>query len=264
MAGEPSGGAFGSRAVTRSSKTWASNAPAVTARSSEASGVSITSKPVRISGHTLGGMPEEKRPDIRPQLREFLAWYEEVLGRIASGRSWRQENRSASPKKRQPWLTFSISLIPARTSMTAETPGRQRRESCVRHNLVGSQANQVPFELPPRGAWRTGIGARIPAWLRVIEDRSKFQEASARKRKRSGTFAAGLPGPDPLSRRPPQRRSPRLGAFKRERLAPTRGKPQEFGTESVLRSRARATRRLGPQPSVGGTWRPLGLSVNVP
>ncbi len=30
-------------------------------------------------------MPEEKRPDIRPQLRELLAWYEEVLGRIDSG-----------------------------------------------------------------------------------------------------------------------------------------------------------------------------------
>ncbi len=30
-------------------------------------------------------MAEEKRPDIRPQLREFLAWYEEVLGRIESG-----------------------------------------------------------------------------------------------------------------------------------------------------------------------------------
>lgn len=25
------------------------------------------------------------RPDIRPQLREFLAWYEEVLERIESG-----------------------------------------------------------------------------------------------------------------------------------------------------------------------------------
>jgi hypothetical protein len=24
-------------------------------------------------------MPEEERPDIRPQLREFLAWYEKVL-----------------------------------------------------------------------------------------------------------------------------------------------------------------------------------------
>jgi hypothetical protein len=34
---------------------------------------------------TLDGMPEEKRPDVRPQLREFLAWYEEVLGRIESG-----------------------------------------------------------------------------------------------------------------------------------------------------------------------------------
>jgi hypothetical protein len=30
-------------------------------------------------------MPEEKRPDIRPQLREFLAWYEEVSERIKSG-----------------------------------------------------------------------------------------------------------------------------------------------------------------------------------
>jgi len=34
---------------------------------------------------TLDGMPDEKRPDVRPQLREFLAWYEEVLGRIESG-----------------------------------------------------------------------------------------------------------------------------------------------------------------------------------
>jgi hypothetical protein len=25
------------------------------------------------------------RPEIRPQLREFLAWYEEVLGRIDAG-----------------------------------------------------------------------------------------------------------------------------------------------------------------------------------
>jgi hypothetical protein len=30
-------------------------------------------------------MPEEKRPDVRPQLRDFLEWYEEVLGRIESG-----------------------------------------------------------------------------------------------------------------------------------------------------------------------------------
>ena len=38
-----------------------------------------------LNGRTLGAMPEEKRPDLRPQLREFLAWYEEVLGRIESG-----------------------------------------------------------------------------------------------------------------------------------------------------------------------------------
>jgi hypothetical protein len=38
-----------------------------------------------LSERTLEGMPEEKRPDIRPQLREFLGWYEKVLGRIESG-----------------------------------------------------------------------------------------------------------------------------------------------------------------------------------
>jgi hypothetical protein len=30
-------------------------------------------------------VPEEKRPDIRLRLREFLVWYEEVLGRIEAG-----------------------------------------------------------------------------------------------------------------------------------------------------------------------------------
>jgi hypothetical protein len=29
--------------------------------------------------------PELPKPDIRPQLRELLAWYEYVLQRIASG-----------------------------------------------------------------------------------------------------------------------------------------------------------------------------------
>ena len=29
--------------------------------------------------------PDLPKPDIRPQLRELLAWYEEVLARIASG-----------------------------------------------------------------------------------------------------------------------------------------------------------------------------------
>jgi hypothetical protein len=35
--------------------------------------------------------PELPKPDIRPQLREMLAWYDDVLGRIADGRSWAQE-----------------------------------------------------------------------------------------------------------------------------------------------------------------------------
>jgi hypothetical protein len=30
-------------------------------------------------------VPEQKRPDVRPQLRELLAWYREVLGRIEAG-----------------------------------------------------------------------------------------------------------------------------------------------------------------------------------
>ena len=34
---------------------------------------------------TLDWMPQEKRPDIRPQLRAYLAWYEEVLARVESG-----------------------------------------------------------------------------------------------------------------------------------------------------------------------------------
>jgi hypothetical protein len=29
--------------------------------------------------------PELPKPDIRPQLRELLAWYDDVLGRIAAG-----------------------------------------------------------------------------------------------------------------------------------------------------------------------------------
>ena len=37
------------------------------------------------------------------------------------GPSSRQENKSVSPKRRQPWLTFSISLTPARTSPPART-----------------------------------------------------------------------------------------------------------------------------------------------
>ena len=36
---------------------------------------------------SASGLRHERnvRPDIRPQLREFLAWYEEVLGRIEAG-----------------------------------------------------------------------------------------------------------------------------------------------------------------------------------
>jgi hypothetical protein len=33
----------------------------------------------------FGVAPELPKPDIRPQLRELLAWYDDVLGRIESG-----------------------------------------------------------------------------------------------------------------------------------------------------------------------------------
>jgi hypothetical protein len=29
--------------------------------------------------------PELPKPDVRPQLRELVAWYDDVLGRIAAG-----------------------------------------------------------------------------------------------------------------------------------------------------------------------------------
>ena len=105
-------------------------------------------------------MPEEARPDIRPQLREFLGWYEEVvLGRIESGRSWRQENRSASQKRRQPWLTFSISLTPARTS----PPVRRdtRRDSAG----LGGERTSRPERSSPRllaGDEGNPLGSRRP------------------------------------------------------------------------------------------------------
>jgi hypothetical protein len=54
-------------------------------RCAQRSDIAFPGETARISGLTLGEMPEEKRPDIRPQLREFLAWYEEVLVRIQSG-----------------------------------------------------------------------------------------------------------------------------------------------------------------------------------
>jgi hypothetical protein len=38
-----------------------------------------------VGGPYTRRVPEEKQPDLRPQLREFLAWYEKVLGRIESG-----------------------------------------------------------------------------------------------------------------------------------------------------------------------------------
>jgi hypothetical protein len=39
------------------------------------------------SERSASGFRRERnvRPDIRPQLREYLAWYEEVLGRVESG-----------------------------------------------------------------------------------------------------------------------------------------------------------------------------------
>jgi hypothetical protein len=78
-------GALPAKKVSGSFELHLVSAVFQTARSSRA--ISPRQRRARraLSGRTLGGMPEEKRPDIRPQLREFLAWYEEVLGRITSG-----------------------------------------------------------------------------------------------------------------------------------------------------------------------------------
>jgi hypothetical protein len=37
------------------------------------------------SVHSRQVAPDLPKPDIRPQLRELLAWYDDVLGRIAAG-----------------------------------------------------------------------------------------------------------------------------------------------------------------------------------
>jgi hypothetical protein len=70
-------------------------------------------------------MPEEKRPDLRQQLRESLAWYEEVLGRIKEGAIVAPGEQERLMEEASPWLTFSISLVRARTSPPAR-PGTGR------------------------------------------------------------------------------------------------------------------------------------------
>ena len=41
--------------------------------------------PARLVVHSNGVAPELPKPDIRPQLRKLVEWYDDVLERIASG-----------------------------------------------------------------------------------------------------------------------------------------------------------------------------------
>ena len=57
------------------------------ARGEEPKARSLTAGPALAgsNGHKRLRRERNVRPDIRPQLREYLAWYEEVLGRVESG-----------------------------------------------------------------------------------------------------------------------------------------------------------------------------------
>jgi hypothetical protein len=115
-------------------------------------------------------MPEEKRPDVRPQLREFLAWYEEVLGRIESGAIVAQENRSASQKRRQPWLTFSISLIPARTSPPARRGLAYREERLLQAQCSQELGQPGSLGTLSPGCLADGTWRANPGLAPVIQD----------------------------------------------------------------------------------------------
>lgn len=79
-------------------------------------------------------------------------------------RSWRRENRSASQKRRQPWLTFSISLIPERTRPPLRRP-------------VGPGAAFLSREIEEKG-W----AARRPATMGgPCEDRAGAQGVRSRQ-----------------------------------------------------------------------------------
>ncbi len=101
-------------------------APGGTSSMLQQSGVQGSDGLGALSGHTLGGMPEEKRPDIRPQLRDFLAWYEEVLGRIESG----------------------AIVAPG---------GRLRKRMVCQAEFSREPGHPGSPELLPSGAWRTGL-----------------------------------------------------------------------------------------------------------
>jgi hypothetical protein len=83
------------------------------------------------------------------------------------GRSWRQENKNASQKRRQPSLTSSISLIRRRTSQPARRalgadPERRRSSIRVRRNDVATHGFGPVLQLNVRN--RTMV-ALDPAFL---------------------------------------------------------------------------------------------------
>ncbi len=71
--------------------------------------------------YTCGGCPRGSDPMSARSSASSSRGMKRYWGGLNRGRSWRQENRSASQKKRQPWPIFSISSTLARTSPPANT-----------------------------------------------------------------------------------------------------------------------------------------------
>ena len=72
-----------------------------------------------LSGIHSEGCRRKSDPISARSSASFSRGTRRCWGGLNRGRSWRRENRSASQKRRQPWLTFSISLIPGLTSPPA-------------------------------------------------------------------------------------------------------------------------------------------------
>jgi hypothetical protein len=69
------------------------------------------------------GCPRKRDPISARSSASFLPGTRRCWGGLNRERWWNQESRSASQKRRQPWLTFSTSLIPGRTSAPARRWG---------------------------------------------------------------------------------------------------------------------------------------------
>jgi hypothetical protein len=92
-----------------------------------------------LSERTLEGCPRKSDPISARSSASSSGGTRRCWGGLNPGRSWVQENRSASQKRRQPWLTFSISLIPGRT-----TPPARWVQTCTEDVGCGCQNSVRP------------------------------------------------------------------------------------------------------------------------